>query len=44
MMASLADGDILKIQEVMKLPIRGILGHLVYIKSGGIKTNAQKSN
>jgi len=41
MLARLADGDLLKIQEYYKLPIKSVFNHLSYQVSGGIKTNKQ---
>lgn len=40
MLAKLADGDYLKIQELYKEPIKSIFNHLVYISSGGVKTKS----
>lgn len=42
MIARLADGDLLKIQEYYELPIKAIFNHLSYQMSGGIRTGSQK--
>lgn len=42
MIARLADGDLIKIQQLYELPIKSIFNHLSYVLSGGVKTNAQK--
>ena len=41
MIARLADGDLLKIQEYYELPIKAIFNHLSYQMSGGVKTTKQ---
>lgn len=41
MLARLAEGDILKIQQLYKLPIVAIFNHLSYQLSGGVKTTKQ---
>lgn len=37
MLAKIADGDYLKIQELYKEPIKAIFNHLSYISAGGVK-------
>ena len=44
MIANLANGDLLKIQEYYKLPIKAILNHLAYQMSGGVKTKTQRGD
>lgn len=39
--ARLAEGDLLKIQQYYELPIKAIFNHLSYQLSGGVKTNKQ---
>ena len=44
MIANLANGDLLKIQEYYKLPIKAVLNHLSYQMSGGVKTKTQRGD
>lgn len=41
LIARLAEGDLLKIQQYYELPIKAIFNHLSYQLSGGIRTNKQ---
>jgi hypothetical protein len=37
MIVKLADGDLVKVQELYELPIIAIFNHLSYLTSGGYK-------
>ena len=41
MIARLADGDLLRMQQLYEVPIKAIFNHLSYQISGGIKTSKQ---
>ena len=37
MIVKMADGDLVKVQQLYELPIVGIFNHLVYLQAGGHK-------
>lgn len=41
MIARIADGDFIKIQQLYEYPIKALFNHLAYQMAGGVKTNKQ---
>lgn len=42
MIARIADGDFIKIQQLYEYPIKALFNHLAYQIAGGLRTQSQK--